>query len=200
MRRKYSKNTGPMLPGFETYETADDTTLNLSTLSPADSHVRTSALQENGKDLKANAQRYGQNSTASFAKLDQTGHWLKTYRGYYQATMDASLEKYCGTWPREGSMQNGELYRRAPLVPHTHANACFSLPTVTKSDGGLLESCLNDSMSFVPDAITGKPRRLTTDGKTWSCGLTRLWLLTTGKPMPPQVAEWLMGFPIDWTE
>lgn len=38
------------------------------------------------------------------------------------------------------------------------------------------------------------------NGGTWSAGLGRLWKLATGSQLPPSVAEWMMGFPIGWTD
>jgi hypothetical protein len=54
-------------------------------------------------------------------------------------------------------------------------------------------------MDHRPDSITGKPRKVKSNGETWSYGLGRLCLLATGFPIHPNLSEWMNGFPNDWT-
>lgn len=48
---------------------------------------------------------------------------------------DLGLEQYSATWPRSGSMRNGQCYRRAPWVHHKHVSGCSLWPTPTAAMG-----------------------------------------------------------------
>ena len=106
------------------------------------------------------------------------------------------LAEFSETWPESGLMLNGRCYRRALWVRHTHVKECFSLPTPTKSDGGVGEILC----TTIPDQVTGKPRKVNANGQTWSAGLGRLFRIATEKPLHPIFSEWMNGFPTDWTE
>jgi hypothetical protein len=99
MRRKSLKNTGPMLPGFETLESAAPPTSQPSTLSPAGSPASRTASPVSAPPVATSA-TFGESSPALLARLSPAGLWLKTYQGYFQATVDGSLEEFSGTWPR----------------------------------------------------------------------------------------------------
>jgi hypothetical protein len=94
-------------------------------------------------------------------------------------------------------MRNGIAYRLAPLAPLTNEIASGLLPTVLKADGTGQAAILSPTMSFVRTR-TGRLRRVSHSG-TWSIGLSRLMLLTFGRPLTERLAEWLMGFSEDWT-
>lgn len=133
MRKKFSQNIGPTLPGFETCESVTSTTSHLLTSSPAASPVSLTASQESAKPAKTSA-TFGLTSTALFATLDRVGCWLKTYLGCFQAKMDGSLEEYSGTWPRHATMLNGACYRLRNLERHTSENEFSSWPTPQSRD------------------------------------------------------------------
>jgi hypothetical protein len=178
-----------MLPGFETLETVERTTLSGLTLSAGDSPARTFHLLENARGLKENVQPSGQNFIESFAKLDQNGYWLKMYQGYCQVTMDGSLERFSGTWPKAGTMQSGKLYQQAPWAHHIKEGECLLWPT--------------------PRASLGMSARLTEYGAklAWDRkgNLEDVILRyypqeATGLYINPQFVEAMMGFPQDWTK
>lgn len=64
-----------------------------------------------GKRLASSDERdlWG-NSQESFAKLDQSGSWRKTYQGYCQVSMEGFLDEFCGTWPTWGIMRAGSVF------------------------------------------------------------------------------------------
>lgn len=74
-----------------------------------------------------------------------------------------------------GSMQSGRLYRRAAWVPHTHEKDCSLWPT-PRANGGSSAGGSNARKSAIRNGtyVTGKRN--------------------------PNHTEWLMGFPIGWTE
>jgi hypothetical protein len=98
-------------------------------------------------------------------------------------------ETFSGRWPRSGSMQNGIVYRLPPLVPGNFATAFLSLPiplrwtTLTASRRG---QCANGR------------KRITGGG----CRTIEEDLASIGDrgPTNPTWCEWLMGFPVGWTD
>lgn len=167
------------------------TEIGASMSSAVDSLARTSAVLDDVPESTESEAVFGLNTQESFAILDRdTSSWRTSQRCLF-----GGWREFSETWPRSGSMQSGTCYRRAPSVPHIHESACFSLPTPTKSDAGvgeIISECR-------PDAITGKPRKVNRNGKTWSAGLGRLFVIATGLPLHPNLSEWMIGFPKDWT-
>ena len=88
------------------------------------------------------------------------------------------------TWPRSGSMRTGLCYPRAPWVPHTHANACFSWPTARAQ------------MSRVK--VHFRNRR-----EGYGLNLEEVVALREADQvngyLNPRWIEWLMGFPSGWS-
>lgn len=129
MRAKCLQNTGPTLPGIETYKTAAPTTSPAWTSSVAGSPARTCHSPGNGQGSTGNAAPCGPSLPESLAKLSPDGCWLRTYQDCYQVMLDGSLEEFSETWPRSGTMQNGTVYRRQPLVPLTAVTEYSLWPT-----------------------------------------------------------------------
>jgi len=163
----------------------------MSIASRAASLAKISASQVQASDLPVRGLDSGSKCFAWFATFDHaTSSWRTS-----QLCFTGDLEPFSATWPRSGLMRNGTCSRCVPLVLHTHASACFLLPTPTKSDAGLGEI----ESPTRPDAITGKPRKVNAIGLTWSTGLGRLSKIATGLALSPRLPEWLMGFPRNWT-
>lgn len=103
-----------------------------STSYMADSHVKISVPQES--DLvskKDNEAGYGKSLLESFAKLDQvTFFWKTPATSGCEDSISSSV-----TLPKWGWMQNGELFRLAPWVLHTHEKECSFWPTPRASMG-----------------------------------------------------------------
>src|SRR4051794_31492136 len=99
MRRKSLRNTGPMLPGFETLESAAPTTFQPLTYSRAASLASRTASLATGQSAQT-SETYGESSPALLAKLSPDGSWLKTSQGYFQASVDGSSGEFSETWPR----------------------------------------------------------------------------------------------------
>lgn len=151
------------------------------TLFVEDSPVKMSVSPEKGRAWKEPAPRSGVSSTASFAKLGPDGLWLKTYQGYYQVTMDGSLETFSGTWPRAGMMQNGIVYQQQPLAPLIGGTGCTLLPTPRKQAG---ERCLY----LRPGGNRCNLEEVIAEMEGYG-----------GGKLSPEYVEWMMGFPIKWT-
>ena len=166
------------------------TTSNQLTSSREASPVSLSVSQESAV-VTVMGDGSGLNSTVSFASLSPDGCWLKMYQGYCQATMGGSLEIFSGTWPQAGTMRNGRVYRRRRLVPRISVRGSTSWPTPTATDW----------------KREGRPA---TDARRWhryvaglyrSCvGPNIKWAAVYGTRAPIALWEWLMGFPIGWSE
>ena len=105
-----------------------------SPYSLEDSRANRIALRENVSRLVMNV-ICGGNSQESFAKLDQSGSWRKTYQGYCQVSMEGFLDEFCGTWPTWGIMRDGECFRLSKLEWSTNAKEFVLLPTPLATDG-----------------------------------------------------------------
>lgn len=91
-------------------------------------HAKTSASREASRDLTANDPACGWKWPASFAKYDPRLHGWKTR----QISLIADSTECSPTWPRSGSMRDGECLAHATLARGTNANASGSkLPTLT---------------------------------------------------------------------
>ena len=193
---EYLLNTGQTCDVGQTCGHGHNQTPNESMSSAVGSPAKTLASLEKGQELMEHEADCGVNTQESFAKWDRE---LSSWRTS-QLCLFEGLTEFSERWPTSGTMRNGRVSRRVPLVPHIHEIGCSSLPTVVKSDGTGQAGILTERMEFVTDSITGKPRRLAPCGGTWSAGLSRLWKMAAGSSLPPSVAEWLMGFPIGWSE
>lgn len=93
------------------------------------SRAKTSALPGKAQDSTESAPASGPKWRALLGKYDPGTHSLKTSQ---RSLLEDSTE-CLRILPRSGSMRSGELFLRAPLVPHIHENDCSLWPTPTKS-------------------------------------------------------------------
>ncbi len=95
-----------------------------------DFRVKTSALPENVRVLKGNAQGCGVKCTELYGKLDLSTSSLKTR----QLSLFPVSNKCYATFPKSGMMRNGNVYQTTLLDTHTKGKDFILLPTPTKSD------------------------------------------------------------------
>ena len=98
-------------------------------LSLRASRVSLSASPGNGWHRKTTA-GCGRTWLASFAKRDLASSSWRTSQG----CLFGDSETFSGTWPRWGSLRNGECSPRNPWEPRTNAIASSSWPTPTARD------------------------------------------------------------------
>jgi hypothetical protein len=135
------------------------------------SRARTSQTPVGEPELKAGGRDSGSSSPDAFACYDpDSSSWKMLGRLPFEG-WTAFLE----TLPRSGSMRSGRLYRRALWVPHTHESGCSSWPTPVASGG---DNC---------------------GGSGSQKAALRKGTYVSGR-VNPSLYEWLMGFPIGWTE
>ncbi len=192
------------------------------TSSAAAFPVRTSASPVAGPDWPENARVFGGSSQGSLGNYDPATSSLRTSQLSLLEDSTSSLR----TLPRAGSMRNGTIYRRRPLAPLTDATASGSLPTPAavsygSNQGGAagrvgpvrhsLESMARHNLWPTPKASDSS--RDPSQATRWGPGNSQRSNLkdalryrqseagepTTGSLNPTWV-EWLMGFPLGWTD
>ena len=145
--------------------------------SAEDSPARTSPALEAEQGSTARAVGSGWKWRGSFAKYDPaTSSWRTR-----QCSLAGGLDAYSGIWPRWGSMRDGECLVQSMSAPPTDENASGLLPTPTKRDW-------KDTGSA--EAL----RRQVKNGHQATLGRA------VGGALNPTWVEWLMGWPIGWTD
>ena len=131
---------------------------------------QTAATKE--RDLTEASQDCGASLPESLAKLNQNGSWLKT-----PITCEPKvLDEFSKIWPASGMMLRGECYPLKTVEPITNENECGLLPTPTSHNA----------------KEGGYPAEGTRNTPTLG------WVL--GGKINPQFTEWMMGWPIGWTD
>ncbi len=152
----------------------------------ADFHAKTSPFPTQvEKDLTEKGLECGERWHGLFARYDPSTHSLKTV----QCSLLEDSEQSLQTWPRWGSMQNGVCYQQPMLVQTTSEKEC-----------GLLQN----RKWATPDANMGKrgyqkPENL--HKTTHQITVNDLAMYRYGmKKLSPILCEWIMGWPLGWTD
>lgn len=148
------------------------TSTSLAEVSPA----RTSALQARERESTGNEAGFGLNTLGSLGKYDPVLCSWKTP----QTSLFAGLDEFSENWPRWGLMRDGECWERMPLALHISENGSGSLPTPVKYD-----------------STPGGPNNHY-KGLGWMA--KHQWAKAPRGGLNPAWVEWLMGWPIGWTE
>lgn len=174
MQERYLQNTGLLFPDLPTFESAESTTSARSISSAEGSPVRMFRLPESVQESTENEVASGLSSIESFASYDPDTCSLKTSQVY----LFQELSEFSETWPRAGTMRSGKCFRLPVLGRSTKENGSLSLPTPTASDA---ETHPNDFQRF--QSLQASLHRLLGKGFISPC-----------------FVEWMMNFPITWTE
>lgn len=162
--------------------------------------VKTLAEQEPAQGSEENEADFGWKWPASFAKFSlQTSSW-KTR----QCSLLGDLESYSETWPRWGSMRDGECSERTTPELRTSEKEYGFWPTIRASDGerggrgDLIQAVRGNQnkhfkMYSTPVADDTGHRK-----KRYAQGGTALSMQVGGQ-LNPMWTEWLMGWPSRWT-
>ena len=141
-------------------------------LFQVDSLAKICHRQEKEKDLMENDLDSGEKWHGSFAKYDPDTHSLRTP----QCSLFEDSTEYCATLPRWGSMRIGECWEQTLLEQSTNETEYGLWPTPTTPSGG------------------------------GNCGGSGAYknAIKNGTHIPhsinPNLYEWLMGWPIGWTD
>ena len=150
-----------------------------------DFHAKTSQLQETEMDLMEKDQECGEKWRGSFTKFSPDSSSWKTH----QFSLLEGLEEFSETWPQWGLMRDGECWEQRTLEQIIRGTESGSLqskwPTPVTRD--YKDTGTQESMT----------RQL---NKRESPGLALVVGAETGGKLNPTWVEWLMGWPLGWTD
>ena len=157
----------------------------------ADFHAKTCQLPIKWEmDLTEQEADCGKKWQGLLAKLDPSSCLWKTA----QCSLLEGSELSFQTFPKWGSMQNGACWEQIPLVLTTDEKEFGYLPTPTASD----------QYNGNKIGITYKNKRFIrtsqTTGTEFGAKLTDFYQLTNGRNLHPTFAEWMMNWPLEWTD
>lgn len=208
----FSNATSPTPFDTPMFDMSELTTSSPSMSSAAASPAKTSALPAPAEASKESDPGFGRSTPESFANFDPvTCSWRTS-----QLSLLEGSEPFSETWPRAGMTRNGTAYRLQPLVPITAVIGFGSLPTPRQQDAkhatatdyelsrdrqyDLLHVRLARESWPTPTKsdATGGPGN---SGRSGGVNL-RTAVRDSGErgPLNPTWVEWLMGFPIGWTD
>jgi hypothetical protein len=150
----------------------------LLTLYLAAFHAKTLVPQEKAQELMENEAECGEKWRGSFVKYDPDSSLWRTH----QCSLLGDLEQFLETWPQWGLMRDGECWEQQMWKPHTKETGYGLWPTPN--------TC---------DATRGSPE---TPQQKLNRGANTGWSLidVLGYIPHPEFAEWLMGWPLGWTD
>ena len=194
----------------------------LLTLYLEDFLAKTSAPQEREPELTESDPECGVTWRESLARYDRATSSWKTP----QCSLLEDSTVFSGTWPRWGLMRDGVSYRQQPLVRHIKETGFGSWPTPTAAEGSKIPATANYGQVGLNNhpRIRGEVTRSkqTKSGKfptptahnskeggypaeftrnTPSLNAVALGGTQTPQmPLNPTWVEWLMGWPLGWTD
>ena len=120
----------------------------------------------------------------SLASLDPDKSFWRTYQPLFQT----DSPQYCGTWPRWGMTLDGVAYRHP-----------MSEQTIDETGGGCLPTPTT-SQDYKPIRKFTPSERNGTHGKMLVGVIGHKNPNLVGQYLNPAMVEWVMGFPIGWTD
>jgi hypothetical protein len=160
----------------------------LLTLYLADFHAKTSAQQGGGGGSRAADHQCGSTWQGSLARLDPDTLLWRTA----QCSLLEDLELSLQTFPKWGLMQNGALYPQQTLVQ-----------TISVKESGLKPN----KKEIWPTPVTRDYKDCGTQESMMrafqnrdSPGVALIVGATLGGKLNPTFSEWLMGWPLGWTD
>lgn len=167
--------------------------------------AKTSASPGKAQDLTASVAVSGEKWRGSFARYDQvTSSWRTP-----QLSLLGDLVEFSETWPRWGSMRNGESFL-LPMSEHPIFESAYGLwptPNAMPASNDLSFRCSGDGRSkpnklgwAVAESLYPTPVASDTGHRKskYAQGGTAL-SMAAGGHLNPEWVEWLMGWPIGWT-
>ena len=185
---------------------------DVSISSLEDSPAKTSAQQEAAPGLAAAGRDFGARWLGLLARYDPATSLWKTP----QCSLVEGLDEFSETWPRWGTMLDGVCWEQSmPALPISEIES-GSWPTPVKNDarGWLTDGCPSQFQmlrrsraNVLSRPLRGVPTPTKHDHKSeWSTRSETLAQFVgssrqaSGLKLNPTWVEWLMGWPLGWTE
>jgi hypothetical protein len=130
----------------------------------------------------------------SYVKFDPNTATWRTSQGCFPSMMDDISDEYSKTWPRAGTMRDGECYRQPKWEHRINEIGSGLLPTPTVSDteGGCIKNA---------EFLNGSWSRVNKKGVRFGIKLKDAIFKVYGITRPhPNIYEAIMMNPIGWTE
>ena len=140
-----------------------------------------------GGGLKVIGQECGKRWHGLLARYDPNTHSLRTVQCSLLEDLNESLQ----TWPRWGLMHDGVCYQQPMLAQTTSESESGSLQRIPTPDANMGNRGTQEN--WQPVRPSGQPAQYPIN--QYLRDLTK----TTGKPNP-MWCEWLMGWPMGWTD
>jgi len=168
-----------------------------------DFHAKTSQQQEKVQELTESEAECGEKWRASFVKYDQDSSSWRTH----QCSLLGDLDEFLETWPQWGLMRDGECWEQRTLERLTRGTESGLLPTPNafpcgpskdynpkaKSQSGRnLQSFVAKFPSPVSSDTSHRKNKYAQGGTALSTKI--------GGQLNPTWVEWLMGWPLGWTD
>jgi hypothetical protein len=133
--------------------------------------------------------------------------WLTPQQNFIEPT---GFTEFSETWPRSGLMRNGTAYQLPPLVRLTDGTGSGLLPTMRSGDGAVGNLRRKEDVERtghkgrLEDYVVMWPTPTNRDyrsGVNHNCWYNARPLSEiVGGTLNPTWVEWLMGFPLGWTD
>jgi hypothetical protein len=152
-------------------------------------HVKTSQPQGKAQGLTGNDQECGVKWRGSFTKYDPDMRLWKTH----QCSLLGDLEPFLETWPQWGLMRGGECWEQQTLeqsIRGTESGSLLPTPDTVNRD--------NKKVLFNKNAPSQSGRSLATYARTFPNQVSEE--IKIGGSLNPTWVEWLMGWPLGWTD
>jgi hypothetical protein len=158
--------------------------------------VRTSVPQEKAQESTEPDPECGHTWPESLARYDPNTSTWRTVR----SSLLEDCTEFSGTWPRWGLMLNGVSYQRQPLVPRIKETESGFWPTPTTQglNGGSNSRKASQSRKMWPTPTAHNAKE--TNAPSESQRNTPTLAAQVGGSLNPMWVEWLMGWPLGWTE
>ena len=164
-------------------------------------HAKTSPQPEKGRGLTESDQACGEKWRGSFAKYDPNTHSLRTH----QCSLLEDLMSSCQTLPAWGLMRDGECLEQPTLELRIRGTESGLWPTPTVNGNynrkGLSPTSGDGLATAVmkwptPTAHNAKETNAPSEAKRNEPTLAN----RVGGTLNPTWVEWLMGWPLEWTD
>jgi hypothetical protein len=161
----------------------------LLTLYLAGFHAKTLVPQEKAQELTENEAECGEKWHGSFTKYDPDSRSWKTH----QCSLLGDLDEFSETWPQWGLMRDGECWEQRTLeqtIRGTEFGLLLPTPDTVNRD--------NKKVLFDRNAVSQSGRSLATYARTFPNH--SMEKINNGGQLNQTWVEWLMGWPLGWTD